>query len=90
MGWFDPQRRFELLVCCHRVSSISAREFREPRPCGGALDCSAGNAGPEALPVPMSWAFDSAKSQKQITHSGEQIVWGSSDIDFRPSSTDDH
>jgi hypothetical protein len=34
-------------------------------------------------PIPV----DSAKSQKQITHSGEEIVWGSSDIDCRTSST---
>jgi len=31
---------------------------------------------------------DSAKSQKQITHSGEEIFWGSSDIDCRASFTD--
>ena len=33
--------------------------------------------------------IDSAKSQKQITLSGEEIFWVSSDIVFRVSSTDD-
>ena len=32
---------------------------------------------------------DSEKSQKQLTLSGEQISWGSSDIDDRASSIDD-
>ena len=32
---------------------------------------------------------DSAKSQKQITLSGGEIFWGSSDIDCRATSTDD-
>ena len=34
-------------------------------------------------------AADSGKSQKQITLSGEQLSWGSSDIDHRASSIDD-
>ena len=32
---------------------------------------------------------DSAKFQKQITLSGEEIAWGTSDIACRASSTDD-
>ena len=34
--------------------------------------------------------INSAKSQKQITLSGEEIIWGSSDIDCKALSTDDY
>ena len=40
----------------------------------------------QALLAGLSRPVDSAKSQKQITLSGEEINWGSSDIDCRASS----
>ena len=63
--------------------------LRKPRPVVGLSLFKLNKSGPHMLPLPKDRSINSSKSQKQITLLGEEVIWSSSDIDCRASSTDD-